>query len=315
MKKLRSFSSLYVNDNQNMSHFQQCSSMFIMPRKIISNIYLDFPDDETLKIYMYLSMHCASTDIDGQVPGDVFIGKQRIEKELNMSTVTVNKSMDWLESRHFILKTRQKKGRTVLRRVLVAPDYLPGSSGSFYSCSNIERTTEGLKANNHGYIMLPSNLFTTQMLSASKAKQLRFMGKAPVWEQSHWDQRKLKILMMLYSHFWLRYFGGIDPNVVKVERDTITGEGYIDVHESFCYEIKADQKSVERTIASFVERGLIKPVSVLFRDRGDGEYVFAEDIRSPYSPNKDERQICILRPTFIFEKQVTDYKLGGVLIP
>ncbi|MEK3884959.1 hypothetical protein [Paenibacillus sp. PL2-23] len=315
MKKLRSFSSMYVNDNQNTSHFQQCSSMFIMPRKIISNIYPDFPKDETLKIYTYLSMHCASTDINGQVPGDVFIGKQRIEKELNMSTVTVNKSLDWLESRHFILKTRQKKGRTVLRRVLAAPDYLPGSSGSFYSCSNIERTTEGLKAHNHGYIMLPSKLFTTQMLSASNAKQSRFMGRPPIWEQSHWNQRKLKILMLLYSHFWLRYFGGIDPNVVRVKHNTNTGEGYIDVHESFCYEVKEDPKKVEITIASFVERGMFKPVSVLLRDMGDGEFAFVEDIRSSYSPSKKEMQMCVLRPTFIFEKQVTDYKLGGVLIP
>jgi len=93
MKKIRNFSSLIVKPDQSTTHFVQCLSMFIMPRKIISNIYPDFPNDDTLKVYIYLSMHCASTDKDGQKPGDIFISKERIKDELNMSVYSVNKSI------------------------------------------------------------------------------------------------------------------------------------------------------------------------------------------------------------------------------
>lgn len=60
MKKIQNFSSLTVKSNHNKAHFVQCPSMFIMPRKIISNIYPDFPDDETLKIYIYFEYQVAS---------------------------------------------------------------------------------------------------------------------------------------------------------------------------------------------------------------------------------------------------------------
>ena len=314
MKAIRNFSSLLINGNMNTKHFVQCPSMFIMPRKIISNIYPDFPDDDTLKIYIFLSMHCASTGEDGQKPGDIFIGKQRIEQVLNMSTYQVNKSIDWLEKNHFILNTKKKRGRTVLRRVLAAPDYLPGGNPSFYSCSDVARTLEGLKAQNQGFIMLPTWLFTEKMLSASKAKQMRFMGRAPIWEQPHWDVRKLKILMLLYAHFWIRYFGGIDPNIVTIHRDKKRNM-YLSVHDSFCCDVKEDRKDVERTIASFVENGLFKPVLVVIREQGFGESVYAGDVTKQYFPEFYDKQVYVLRPTFIFKQQVDEYKLEELLIP
>jgi hypothetical protein len=289
--------------------------MFIMPRKIISNIYPDFPDDETLKIYIYLSIHCASTGKDGQTPGDIFIGKQHIEQKLNMSAYTVNKSMDWLERNHFIMNAKKKIGRTVLRRVLAAPDYLPGGTPPFYSCSGVERTLEGLKAHNHGFIMLPPNLFTVKMLSASKSKSKRFMGKAPIWEQPHWDERKLKILMLMYSHFWMRYFGGVDPNIVRLHRDKSSKNWYLSVHDSFSYDVKEDKRYVESTIVSFIEKSLFKPVQVIIRELGFGESIYAGDVTEKYLPEAGDKQIYVLRPRFIFKQQVDEYKLGGLMIP
>jgi hypothetical protein len=315
MKRIKNFDSIYVNSNSQDTHFVQCPSMFIMPRKIISNVYPDFPDAETLKIYIYLSKHCASTDVDGQTPGDVFIGKERIEIVLNMTPNTVNKAIDWLERNHFILNLKKKRGRTVLRRVLAAPDYLPRGNPAFYSCQDAERTLEALKDSNHGYIMIPTSLFSEQMLSASKSKSLRFMGKSPIWEQSHWDRRKMKILMLLYSHFWIRYFGGIDPSIVTVDYDSSSKEGYLNVHPSFFFDIKEDQKAVERTIASFIEKGLFKPVLVIIRELGYGESGYAGDVTSNYLPYEYDKQVYVLRPTFMFSKQVEEYKLGGLLIP
>lgn len=260
-------------------------------------------------------MHCSSTDKDGQTPGDIFIGKQHIEQKLNMSAYTVNKSIDWLERNHFITNTKKKIGRTVLRRVLAAPDYLPGGIPPFYSCSGVERTLEGLKAHNHGFIMLPSDLFTVKMLSASKTKSNRFMGTAPIWKQSHWDRRKLKILMLLYSHFWIRYFGGIDPNIVSIHRDKFTRDGYVSVHDSFCCDMNEDKKDVEKTIASFVEKNLFKPVLVVIREQGFGESIYAGDVTERYMPEAGDKQMYVLRPRFIFKQQVDEYKLGGLMIP
>lgn len=313
MKKLRDFDLLIGRAGKNL--FVQCSSMFIFPRKVISNIYPDFPDDNILKVYMYLSKHCASTDAGGQVPGDIFVGKQRIETELNMTSYTVNNAVKWLEQNHFILDTGKTISRTVLRRVLVAPDYLPGRvPHEFYSCARLNRDLGELKKNNYGYIMLPPDLFSETLLSVSTSKSNRFMGKKPIWEQPHWDGRKLKILIMLYAHYWLRYFGGVDPNIVSIHRDSKTKESYLNVHPSFCADVKEDQNTVERTVASFVENGLFIPVLVIIRQKGFGESLFAGDVTSTYLPEANDKQIYVLRPRFMFQRQIDDYNLGGRLL-
>lgn len=318
--QIPNFPSLIVNSQIGMKHFVECDQAFIFPRKIITNVYGDFPDDETFKLYIYLCKHCRSQDDKKFKAGDVFVGEQKIMADLNLTNVEIKKAVGWLVKENFIEETGQKVGRAKLRRVLAAPDYNP-DDGRFYSCSDVERTLWGLKSRNHGYILLPHDLasdndpstpyclFSPMMLSKSTNRINRLKGKAPIWEQSNWDRRKLKILMLLYAHTWLRYFGGIDPEIVGIDSN-----GTLHIHESFCYDLKLNPHSVKTTICSFVNHGLVKPVQVVIGDIGYGERRFVCDLTSGYRPSIRDEIRVVLRPRFILAKQLDEYQLRGRMI-
>lgn len=318
--QIQNLSSLIVNGNTSVKHFVECEQAFIMPRKIVTNVYGDFPDDETFKLYIYLCKHCRSQEDKKFKAGDVFVAEQKIMSDLNLTKKEVKNALGWLDTENFIEKTGQKVGRADLRRVLAAPDFNP-DDGHFYSCSDVERTLWDLKNCNHGYIFLPHDLhsddnpltpdclFSPRMLSKSTNRANRFKGKALIWEQSNWDRRKLKILMLLYAHTWLRYFGGIDPEIVDIDNS-----GNLRVHESFCYDLHLTPHSVETTICSFINHGLFKPVSVVFKDAGYGERIYDRDVTMNYVPCAGDETRIVLRPRFIFKEQVDKYMLRGRMV-
>lgn len=313
MKKIKNFSSLLVNNNSTIQHFELSSAMFIFPRKVISSAYGDFPDDNTFKIYIYLNRECSIERIGINKYGDIFVGKDKIVRELAMTQYSVDHAIDWLEQNFFVLKTGTKKGKADLRKVLIAPDY-DELSHNYIGLSNIDREVQQMKNFNAGFIKLPKEVLNNTVLSNSSTTLRRFLPTRPIWRQAHWDTRKLKILIQLYSHCWFKYYGGIDPSVISITYDHNTNVAVLQASASFCATLQENNAEIERTIEFFIRAGLLKIVQVSYLNTGFGEVRYEKDLQSSTQLGPKEKARFVLRPKFMIGQDMTEHLQKGEVI-
>jgi hypothetical protein len=134
--------------------------------------------------------------------------------------------------------------------------------------------------------MVPTSAITEKMLDQSVTR-------------TGWDERKLRIFLLMYQYNRLRYYGGIDPDIMH-----ITQNGELELDTSFCYDIKSTPYNTFQTIQSFINAGLFKPVRCIFQQK-DGERVFVRDAGG-VSLQKNEYEIIVLRPYVLIKRQVED---------
>ena len=259
------------------------SGQFILQRKIFSDIYPDFPDLQRFKLYVYL---CKAYQWKFQ---RISRAKSEMQKDLNMSRGEVDKALDWLESNFFIKRTNSHKQQMYQAKLLTAPDYDPFTQ-TYVSCEDIPFYTTDLKARNQGYIMIPAEAISNDMLKKSATSSRT------------WSYTRLKVYIMLYAHFWLSYFGGIDPSIV-----TINASNQITyIEPAFYFGIQRSKKQVTNVIEDLISMNLFKRVDTIF------EYdVYVGDADKLSIRNSRQSQRLVLRPYHISSTTVNKLLLKG----
>ncbi|MEN1966599.1 hypothetical protein WMZ97_00860 [Lentibacillus sp. N15] len=252
------------------------NGQFIVQRKIFSDIYPDFPDLITFKVYIYL---CKSYEWKLQ---RVRKAKSQIQHDLNLSRVKLNQTLDWLENHFFIERTNKHKQQMYQASILTAPDYNPFTN-SFASCEDIPFHTGALKSRNQGYIMIPSDAITTRMLMDTATSK------------REWTYFKLKVFLNLYAHCWLEYFGGINPDIIRIDDHNSSG---ITVNPAFSFNMQGSEKQVIKTIRVLMGMSLINVVDVSFVNG-----VYAGD-KALLPPQPREVRYSVLRPTHLSSKKI-----------
>ncbi|MEC1778325.1 hypothetical protein [Schinkia azotoformans] len=251
---------------------------FMIQRKLFSELYGDFPDLITLKIYIYL---CRNFNYR---VNKVITAKTTIQSDLYVTPRELDNSLDWLELNHFIRRTNNNKHQMYQAKILVAPDY-DAQNQRFYSNEHLRYNQACLKSNLLGYIMLPNSLFTNGMLSNTKTANKK------------WTSNKLKVLMMLYAHFWFEYFGGINPDIVRVNAN-----GQVDsVDPSFYYSLKMSEAEVIASINSMIKTKLFNVVVECYEQYFDQLVFIGDQANLPHSQEYTYKSI--LRPKYITAKQ------------
>ncbi|MDC3418608.1 DUF3116 family protein [Aquibacillus salsiterrae] len=268
----------YIVNSSNPQFLLSSKGQFIIQRKIFSDAYPDFPDVLTLKLYLYL---CRSFEWKYM---RIKKAKSTIQSNLNMSRASLNKSLYWLEQNHFIKRSNQNKHQMYQAELLTVPDYCIPTQ-QYISREDVKFHSGILKIRNHGYIMIPSEAITNKMLRDTATARRR------------WSLLKVKVFILLYSHCWLEYFGGINPDVISIDKQTHK----ITVDASFCYNVKATEKQVITVILSLLKEKHVKVVPAIFKSGVFmGDYGFIESSR-------DLENRLILRPFLLsgkkFEKQ------------
>ena len=166
-------------------------------------------------------------------------------------------------------------------QVLTVPDY-DQINNVFVSCEEISTNTLNLKRRNQGYIMVPTDAVTNEMLeNKSSSKRI-------------WTKNRLATLLMLYANCWLEYFGGVNPDVIKVDKN---GKD-LEINPSFYYSLKASRKESIKTIESLIRMQLLKVVPVYFEN---AIYVGAQAMK-PMSKKYD--LLFVLRPYHLALKKL-----------
>jgi len=283
--QIQNLSTLLIQNNAGQQ-FDIQSQWFMFQRKIVSEIYPDFPNPDTLRIYLYLCKH-----FDHSVKR-CKKSKEAISLDLNYAQMApgalrltnyppeVDAALTWLEDKHFIVRTNRSKHQSYQCRILPVPDYLPGLK-DFIGLTNVKYEWDSLKNNNHGYIMVPSKAFDNTILNNSTSVRKK------------WTDRRLKTLLMLYAHCWLEYFGGVDPRIVSID-----SAGTLKLYEGFYYSLKSSEKQVANVIEWFILNGLLKPIKCYYvRD------VYFGDVGGCQPPQNHVIKV-ILRPYYIIQHKL-----------
>ena len=232
-----------INQDYNISSKGQ----FVIQRKIFSDIYPDFPDSIIFKVYIYL---CKAVDWKYR---KVKTAKSVMQNDLSLSRTKLENALIWLETNFFIKRTNTKKKQMYQAKVLTAPDYDPFNK-LFVSCEDIPTHTSSFKKRNQGYIMIPSDAITNEMLE-NKASSNR-----------KWTKSKITVLLMLYAHCWLEYFGGVNPEVVKLDMN----KNIIGIKPSFHFTLVKSEENVKKIVEELMKLQMVKAVPVYFQQ---GVYV------------------------------------------
>lgn len=250
------------------------NGQFIVQRKIISDVYPNFPNVTTFKVYLYL---CRSFEWKFM---RIKKAKSLMRDSLNLSSITLNQSLNWLEQHYFIKRTNVNKHQMYQAELLTVPDYDPFTNT--YYCMDIGYDTRQMKKRNHGFIMMPSEAITDRMLEDTATGR------------RDWSLLKLKVILLLYANCWLEYFGGVNPDVIRI--DPVTHS--VEVEKSFYYNVKASEKQVAKIIKSLIDIQYLKVVPVMFEK---GIYIGDSKIVAPstYATEK-----LILRPITLSQKKL-----------
>lgn len=278
---MKNLASYIVNDTKPNQFNISRNGQFIIQRKIFSDIYPDFPDLITFKLYIYL---CRSYEWRYQ---RVKKAKSEMQQDLNLNRSQLNNALGWLEAHYFIERTNSHKQQMFQAELLTAPDYDPFTN-TYISCKSIAFHTSELKQRNQGYIMLPADAVTNIMLENTSTSD------------RIWTYTKLKVYLLLYGNCWLSYFGGVNPDSVHIESNAIH------VEPSFYYNVKKSEKQVIKTIELLLSMDLFKVVKVGFIK---GEYI-GDSLVVPKSNGLKEH--FVLRPYHLSEKKVKDKKLDNI---
>ena len=256
------------------------NGQFIIQRKIFSDVYPDFPDLKTFKLYIYL---CKSYEWKYQ---RVKKAKAQMQLDLKLSRNELNNALDWLEVNYFIARTNSHKQQMYQTELVTAPDYDPFTN-TYISCNSIPFYTSNLKQRNQGYIMVPADAVTNRMLENTSTADRT------------WTYTKLKVYLLLYANCWLSYFGGVNPESIHVEIDSIH------VDPSFYYNVKKSEVQVVNTIKLLLTMGLFKVVKVCFVK---GEYIGDSLL---VSTRKGIKEYYVLRPYHLSAKKVNNKELDS----
>jgi hypothetical protein len=244
--------STFLLKNNTGPQFEIQPQWFMVQRKIISEIYPDFPDPDTFRIYLYLCKHfdhsnkrCKRSKEKISIDLGYAIKQPGAQRLMNYPR-EVDHALAWLENNKFIRRTNRNNHQAFQCEILAVPDFVPGIN-AFIEPVKVYHEWNSLKASNHGFIMAPNIAFDDRILKKSPSVR------------KTWTDRKLKALLMLYAHTWLEYFGGVDPEIV-----TIDSGGKLVISKWFCYNLKCSERQADDVIVWFVSRGLLKPVECYF---------------------------------------------------
>ncbi|MGV3138176.1 hypothetical protein ACEF06_17180 [Brevibacillus agri] len=279
-KRIPNINNLILQNSRSATgaNFKLSNRFFYVQRKIISDLYPPFQNNNAFKVYLYLCKHCNGEN------GHVWLSKTQIANALKISVrPQVDQALGWLEQNHFIECTNTKSGQRYQAKILAAPDYLPETQ-MFYKYSDIVRDTYELKYHKCGFIILPYLALSNTMLNQSLTR-------------SRWSERKLRIFLLMYQYNWLNYYGGINPDIMH-----ITPNGELKLDLGFCYDVQSDPHKTSLTIQSFISQRLFKPVNCIFR-MTDGELVYIGDEGQVPRQQQDIVK-TILRPYILLDQQV-----------
>lgn len=260
---------------------------FMVQRKIISEVYPDFPNPDIFRIYLYLCKHFDQKDRKFKR------SKEAICIDLNYANMNpgatrlmnyppeVTAALTWLENNEFIVRTNTSKHQPFQCEILPVPDFLQ-SSNRFIGMKNTAYEWFSLKNNNLGYIMAPRQAFDDGILKKSSSVR------------KIWTDRKLKTLLLLYAHTWLEYFGGIDPEMVSIESN-----GMLRLSKWFCCSLKSSEKEISSVINWFIANGLLKPVECYFV-----KGVYYGDTGRCQSPAQQYDVKIVLRPYYLIQHKI-----------
>lgn len=270
-----------ITQTSQPGQFKLSSEWFIFQRKIISEVYGDFKNLDTFKIYLYL---CKHYDMKSKVTRR---NKTRITKDLKYAVQSlggppvysnvVQNSLDWLEQEKFIICVSGNKHNVYRSSVLVAPDF-HFQKQKFVPCDKFKLKFNELKGHYQGYIMLPQSAITNSALTNT------------TYARRYWTDRKLKVLLLLYAYCWPEYYGGIDPQTVSVDK-----QGNLSLSHRFCFALQNSQTAIEKSVISLIKRGYFKPVECVFED---GMYV--GDVGT-FNQSSHSLTETVLRPTHLIE--------------
>lgn len=258
------------------------NGQFIVLRKIISDVFPDFPDALTFKLYLYL---CRAYERKFY---KIKKAKTQIQQDLNINRTELDQALNWLENNYFIQRSNTNIHQMYQSKLLTVPDYDPFTK-KYISCEDIPFHTGILKIRNHGYIMLPSDALTNDMLRNTTTAQRR------------WSQLKLKVYLLLYANCWLEYFGGVNPKIIQIDESTNS----IHVDPSICYNVKASEKQVVQCIESLLKEQRFVIVRSFFKY---GIYL-GDD--GKLTPSNQYNEHLVLRPIYISENKVNDSLLDS----
>ena len=270
-------------------HNVSSKGQFVVQRKIFSDIYPDFPNLITFKVYIYL---CKAVDWKYR---KVKTAKSVIQRDLSLSRTKLENALKWLETNFFIKRTNANKKQMYQAKVLTVPDYDPFNK-LFVSCEDISTHTSSFKKRNQGYIMIPLDAITNEMLE-NKASSNR-----------KWTKSKITVLLMLYAHCWLEYFGGVNPEVVKLDMN----KNIIGIKPSFHFTLVKSEENTTKIIEELMKLQMVKAVPVYF-DQG----VYIGD-QAMMAFRKGFEQHVILRPFHLslekINKPLMDFKRSVMVL-
>lgn len=268
--------------NRNKPNFIWCDQWFMYQRILVSEIYPDFPNEDIFRIYLFLCKHF------NQTLGKTRVAKSFINKQLKYSTPTnknnhvysraVDHSLVWLENKGFIKKTSRHAQAWYECKILKVPDYVQ-SINDYHQNSNDVSNWYTLKEDNSGYSMIPAPLFSDDKLDNVSSNRQK------------WTKEVLKTLIILYAHNWLEYYGGINPEILSVDR------GGRNVPSNWlCSNLDARTKDVKMWIAFLRKEKLLQPVECYFTTGSTGTYY--GDVLCCTPPPQYEIK-TIFRPTYL----------------
>lgn len=252
---------------------------FVVQTKLFSEVYPKFPDENTLKVYLYICRN-----YDWQV-GNMHTAKTVIQSDLDIGYRELTRILRWLEENYFIQRCNPNKHQMYQTKILIAPDF-DDSSNQYIGYSESINTYK-LKQLQGGYASIPNDVLSNTYLSDTA-------------KDGGWGEDKIRILIMLYSHCWLEYFGGVNPDIISMNS---TGK-VITVSSCLHYSLNMTEREAIRNINQLIDDGFFKPVNVWFEKKyHQNTYVGDSDCVNP--TNKLNR-LFVLRPKYIskskFEK-------------
>ena len=188
-----------------------------------------------------------------------------------------------LIDKNFIEVIKQEKSQY---KVLIAPRYNP-TEGKFVRSEQRRRAVWQLKKSRNGYIIVPNEVVDNGHLAELSGRQTA-------------------VLLKLYEHNFLHYWGGVDPNVIHVSSDRFRVDylglvAFIDEH--LYQDIGLSRKQFIVTLRRLLRTGLVRVARILcdVDSTGDMNYICDytnQEIQSGY------QVVWALRPTYQFSKHV-----------
>lgn len=250
---------------------------FIVQTKVFSEVFPDFPNENTLKVYLYI---CRNYDWKVEA---MHTAKTVIQSDLNISYRELTRVLNWLENNHFIQRSNSNNHQMYQTKILIAPDF-DVRTNRYIGYSEPINTSK-LKQLREGYASVPNDVLSNAYLSKAS------IGNA-------WKEDKIRTLVMLYRYCWLEYFGGVNPDIITLNSSgKVTG-----IDPSFYYSLKMTETEVIRNINYLIYDGLFQPVKVWFEKKYH-QHTYMGDYDC-INPSSYSSALFVLRPKYISKSKI-----------